>query len=138
MRQAEAELAAAEADLAQQQARYDLSLFDKEAYTRLARTGAVSERQGKQAVATADQDAAAVAAAKRRVEASQGALTTAQANLANRDIRESQVVGVEKQIAEQEAQIASAAASTEQARDQLAEAEANRQDLTVRHHSAAR
>jgi HlyD family secretion protein len=132
VRQAEADLAAAQADLAQQQARYDLSLFDKDAYTRLARSGAVSERQGKLAVATADQDAAAVAAAKRRVEASEGALTTAQANLANRDIRESQVVGVEKQIAEQEAQIAGATASTEQARAQLAEAEANRQDLTVR------
>ena len=132
VQQAEADLAAAQADLAQQQARYDLSLFDKEAYTRLARSGAVSERQGKLAGATADQDAAAVAAAKRRVEASEGALTTAQANLANRDIRESQVVGVEKQIAEQEAQIAGATASTEQARAQLAEAEANRQDLTVR------
>jgi HlyD family secretion protein len=132
VRQAEADFAAAQADLAQQQARYDLSLFDKDAYTRLARSGAVSERQGKLAVATADQDAAAVAAAKRRVEASEGALTTAQANLANRDIRESQVVGVEKQIAEQEAQIAGATASTEQARAQLAEAEANRQDLTVR------
>jgi HlyD family secretion protein len=132
VRQAEADLAAAQADLAQQQARYDLSLFDKDAYTRLARSGAVSERQGKLAVATADQDAAAVAAAKRRVEASEGALTTAQANLANRDIRESQVVGVEKQIAEQEAQIAGATASTEQARAPLAEAAANRQDLTVR------
>jgi HlyD family secretion protein len=56
----------------------------------------------------------------------------AQANLANPSIRESQVVGVEKQIAEQQAQIASVTAAMEQARAQLAEAEANRQDLTVR------
>ena len=37
-----------------------------------------------------------------------------------------------RQIAEQEAEVASAAAQTQQARDQLAEAEENRQDLTVR------
>jgi HlyD family secretion protein len=132
VRQAEADLAAAESELAQQQAAYDLALFDKDAYTKLAQSGAVSERQGKQAVATADQDAAAVAAAKRRVEASQGSLTTAQANLANGGIRESQVAGVQKQIAQQQAQIASLTAVTQQARAQLAEAEANRQDLSVR------
>jgi HlyD family secretion protein len=132
VRQAEADLAAAQSELAQQQAAYDLALFDKDAYTKLAQSGAVSERQGKQAVATADQDAAAVAAAKRRVEASQGSLTTAQANLANGGIRESQVAGVQKQIAQQEAQIASLTAVTQQARAQLAEAEANRQDLSVR------
>jgi HlyD family secretion protein len=132
VRQAEADLAAAQSELAQQQAAYDLASFDKDAYTKLAQTGAVSERQGKQAVATAEQDAAAVAAAKRRVEASQGALTTAQANLANGGIRQSQVLGVQKQIAAQEAQIASLDAATLEARAQLAEAEANRQDLTVR------
>ncbi len=132
VRQAEADLAAAQSELAQQQAAYDLALFDKDAYTKLAQSGAVSERQGKQAAATADQDGAAVAAAKRRVEAAQGALTTAQANLANGGIRQSQVLGVQKQIAEQQAQIASLNAATQQARAQLAEAEANRQDLTVR------
>jgi HlyD family secretion protein len=132
VRQAEADLAAAESELAQQQAAYDLALFDKDAYTRLAPSGAVSERPGTRAVAPADQDAAAVAAAKRRVEASQGSLTTAQANLANGGIRESQVAGVQQQIAQQQAQIASLTAVTQQARAQLAEAEANRQDLTVR------
>jgi HlyD family secretion protein len=132
VRQAEADFAAAQADLAQQQAAYDLALFDKDAYTRLAQSGAVSERQGKQAVATADQIAAAVAAAKRRVEAAQGALLTAQANLSNEGIRQSQVVGVQKQIAEEEAQIAGLGDITRQAEAQLTEAEANRQDLTVR------
>ena len=46
VRQAEADLAAAEAQLAQQQAAYQLALFDKDAYTRLAQSGAVSEREG--------------------------------------------------------------------------------------------
>jgi len=61
--QAEADLAAAESDLARQEASFQLAAFDKEAYTRLALTGAVSERQGKEAVANADQQAAAVALA---------------------------------------------------------------------------
>ena len=131
VRQAEADLAAAQADLAEHQAAYDLALFDRDAYTKLAQSGAVSERQGKQAAALAEQDAAAVAAGKRRVEAAQGALTAAQANVANPSIRGSLAAGVERQLAQQEAQVASATASIAQAKAQLAEAQANRQDLTV-------
>jgi HlyD family secretion protein len=130
--EAEANLAAAQSDLAQEKAAYELALFDKDAYTRLAKSGAVSERQGKQAEATADQDAAIVAATQRRVEAAQGALTIAQANLANPGIRGSQVSAVEQQIVQQEAQIASINASAARARDQLSEAEEDRQDLTVK------
>jgi HlyD family secretion protein len=130
--QAEADLAAAQSDLVQQQAAYQLAAFDKEAYTRLAKSGAVSERQGLQAAATADQQAAVVAATKRRVEAAQAELTTAQATLANPGIRESQVALVKRQIAEQQAELASAAAQTELARAQLAEAEDNRNDLIIR------
>jgi HlyD family secretion protein len=130
--QAEADLAAAEAGLAQQEASYELALFDKDAYTRLAKSGAVSERQGKQAITTADQQAAAVNAAKRRVEASRGALTTAKANLSNAGIRGAQTAAVRKQITEQQSEIASAMANAEQARAQLVEAQANLQDLTVK------
>jgi HlyD family secretion protein len=131
VRQAEADLAAAEADLAQQEASYQLALFDKDAYTRLAKTGAASERQAKQAVATADQQGAAVAAAKRRVEAARGALTTAEANLSNAGIRRAQAAAVRKQIAQQRTEVVSELAGLEQARAQLAEAQANRQDLVV-------
>jgi HlyD family secretion protein len=130
--QAEADLATAQSELAQQQAAYQIAAFDKEAYTRLAKSGAVSERQGLQAATTADQQAAVVAASKRRVEASQGALTTAQATLSNPGIRESQVASVRRQIAQQEAEVASATAQTQQARAQLAEAEDNRRDLTIK------
>jgi HlyD family secretion protein len=132
VRQAQADLGAAEADLAQKEASYQLALFDKDAYTRLAETGAVSERQGKQAVATADQQAASVAAAKRRVEAARGALTAARASLSNPGIRATQVAGVRKQIAQQNAEIATANAVSQQAHFQLAEARANQRDLTVR------
>ena len=132
VKQAEAELAAAQSDLAQQQASYSIAAFDKDAYTKLAKSGAVSERQGLQAASTADQQAAAVTAAKRRVDAAQAALTTAQGNLANPDIHESQVALVRNQVAQQQAEVASAAAETQQAQAQLAEAEDNRNDLTIR------
>jgi HlyD family secretion protein len=132
VRQAEAELAAAEADLAQQEASYQLASFDQDAYTRLAQTGAASARQAKQATSTAGQQAAAVAAAKKRVDAARGALTTARANLDTPAIRQAQVVMVRRQIAQQQAQVAGAEASTAQARAQLLEAQANRQDLIVR------
>jgi len=92
----------------------------------------VSEQQGLQASTTADQQAAVVAASKRRVEASQSALTTAQASLSNPGIRESQVASDRRQIAQQEAEVASAAAQTELARAELAEAGDNRKDLTIR------
>jgi HlyD family secretion protein len=129
--QAEADLATAEAELAQQQASLQIAEFDKDAYTKLAKTGAVSERHGKQAESTANQQAAAVAAAKRRVEAAHGSLTTAKATLENPNIRQAQVAGVKRQLAQQQAEIASAAANTETARYQLQEAQANRNDLTV-------
>jgi HlyD family secretion protein len=131
VRQAQADLTAAEADLAQQQAALKLAVFNRDAYTRLAKTGAVSEQQGLQAEATAEQQAAAVAAAQRRVESARGALTTAQANLDNPKIRDSQVAGMKRQIVQQEAQVAAAKAQTQQAQAQLTEAEANRADLTV-------
>jgi membrane fusion protein YbhG len=129
--QAEADLTAAEADRARQEASLKLALFDKDAYTHLVTTGAVSERQGRLSVATADQQEAAVAGAKRRVEAARGAVTTAKANLSNPGIRQSQVAAVRQQLIQQQAEIANSVASAEQARFQLAEADANRQDLTV-------
>ncbi|MFN7995515.1 MAG: HlyD family efflux transporter periplasmic adaptor subunit [Bryobacteraceae bacterium] len=131
VRQAEADVARAEAELAQQQAATQIAQFDQQAYSRLAKTGAASERQAKQADATAEQQIAAVAAARRRVEAAHGSLSTARANLDNPRIREAQVATVQKQIAQQQTEVASATASTVRARAQLTEAQANRQDLTV-------
>jgi HlyD family secretion protein len=131
VRQAQADLTAAEADLAQQQAALKLAEFNRDAYTRLAKTGAVSEQQGLQAQATADQQQAAVAAAQRRVESARAAVTTAQANEDNPKIRDAQVAGIQRQIVQQQAQVAASKAQTQQAQAQLTEAEANRADLTV-------
>jgi HlyD family secretion protein len=131
VRQAQADLTAAEADLAQQQAALKLAQFNSDAFTRLAKTGAVSEQQGVQYESLAAQQAAAVAAAQRKVESQRGALTTAQANLDNPRIREAQFASTEQQIIQQKAQIAAATAEIQQAQGQLAEAQANRADLTV-------
>jgi HlyD family secretion protein len=129
--QADADLAGAEAELARQEAANQLAQFDKDAYTTLAQSGAVSERQGKQAVAAADQQAAAIAAARRRVDAARGATMTARANLANGGIRLAQTAGVRQQIAQQQSEVAGAVANAEHARAQLREAEADLRDLTV-------
>ncbi|HUN61659.1 MAG TPA: HlyD family efflux transporter periplasmic adaptor subunit [Candidatus Sulfotelmatobacter sp.] len=131
VRQAQADLTAAEADLAQQQAALKLAEFNRDAYMKLAKTGAVSEQQGLQAEATADQQQAAVLAAQRRVESARGAVTTAQAMLDNPKIRDAQVASTQRQIIQQQAEVSAAKAETEQAQAQLAEAEANRSDLTV-------
>ncbi|MBO0911592.1 MAG: HlyD family secretion protein [Acidobacteria bacterium] len=97
-----------ESEVRQQEAASELAEFDRAAYTRLAETGAVSERQGRQAASAARQQNAALSAAKQRVAA------------------------VKMQIAQQQAEISSANASTEQAHAQLVEAQANRRDLVVR------
>jgi HlyD family secretion protein len=131
VQQAQAELAAAQAELAKAQAAADIAEFNREAYVKLAKTGAASEQQAKEMSATADQAQAAVAAAKKSVAAAQGALTTARSNLANPTVKAAQVAMVQRQIAKQRADIASARAAIAQAQGQFKEAEANGKDLTV-------
>ena len=132
VRQAEADLAAAQSDLAQQQASLKIAQFDNDAYQKLEKTGAASERQAIQAAATSNQQAAAVAAAQRRVTAAEAAVTTAQANLSNPGIRQFQADSVSKQIAQQQAEIGSANAAAQQSQFELTEAEANRNDLIIK------
>lgn len=131
VKQAEADLAAAEAQLAREQAALQIAQFDREAYGKLAASGAVSERQGRQAASAAEQQTAAVAAGVKRVEAARGALAAARAMLTNPEIRQAQASAIRGQIAQQQAEVASSLAQTEQARARLAEAEAARKDLTV-------
>jgi HlyD family secretion protein len=129
--QAENEVVVAEAELAKQEAANRIAVFDREAYTRLAATGAVPERKGQEAISAAEQQIAAVAAAKRRVESARGALLIARATLTNPGIRASQAGANRKQIVQQQKEVASANAKIEQARAQLSEAQANRKDLEI-------
>lgn len=129
--QAEAQVATAEANLSQAQAAYQQARYDLEKFTRLARTGDVSDRQREQAHTTAESQAAVVEAARKQVTAARGALTTARANLKNPPIRSSQAAAIQKQISQAQSDVDAAKADADRARAQLAEMQANRSDLTV-------
>jgi HlyD family secretion protein len=129
--EAEARLAAAEAQLAQAEASYAQAKWEREAYTRLSQSGAVSEQEIKRAQSAEEAQAAVVAATRRQVEAARGAVTMARASLSNPAIRSSQVAAVQGQILQAEADIAAAQADAERARASLEEARANRKDLEV-------
>jgi HlyD family secretion protein len=131
VRQAEADVATAQAELAQQEASMKIAAFDRDAYTKLAKDGAVPERQGQQATSTADAQQAMVAASRRKVEAANAALNVAKANLANPGIREAASAAIRKQMAQQQSEIASARDDAQRTREQLTEAQANRSDLIV-------
>jgi HlyD family secretion protein len=130
--QAEANLAAGQASVAQQKAAYGIAAFVKREYTQLAKEGYASQQQGLQAVAAEGYEKAAVDAAERQVKAARGALTTAEATLSNANVYGAAQGAVEQQIAEQQSSIAAAEAEVAQARAQLAEARANHRDLIVR------
>ncbi len=131
VRQAEAQVATAEANLSQAQAAYEQARYDVERFTRLARTGDVSDRQREQAKTAAESQAAVVESMKKQVAAAHGALTTARANFKNPAIRSSQAAAVQKQINQAQTDVSTAQADSERARAQVKEAEANRGDLTV-------
>ena len=119
VRQAEAQVATAEANLSQAQAGYEQARYDLEKFTRLAKSGDVSDRQREQARTTAEAQAAVVESTKRQVAASRGALTAARANLENPPIRSSQATAVQKQIAQAQSDVAAAQADAERANAQV-------------------
>jgi membrane fusion protein YbhG len=129
--EAEAKLAAAEAQLAQGNASYKQAKWDRDAFTKLFKRELIAEQQAKQAESNEEAQAAIVAASRRQVEAAQGALTAARANLSNPAIRSAQAAAVRGQILQARADIAAVTADAERARAQLDEARANRSDLQV-------
>ena len=131
VRQAEAQVATAEANLSQAQAAYEQARYDVDRFTRLARTGDVSDRQREQAKTAAESQAAVVESMKKQVAAAHGALTTARANLKNPSIRSSQAATIQKQINQAQTDVVAAQADADRARAQVKEVEANRADLTV-------
>jgi len=129
--QAEADLAAAQAQLAQQQGSMKIAAFDRDAYTKLAKDGAVTQRQGEEATSTAVAQEAAVAAAQQKVDSAKGALAMAKATLTNPGIREAASAAIRRQIAQQQSQIATERDDAQRIRQQLDEAKENRADLIV-------
>jgi HlyD family secretion protein len=131
VRQAEGQVATAEANLSQAQATYEQTRYDFERFTRLARTGDVSDRQREQAKTNAEAQAAVVESTRKQVNAARGNLTAARANLKNPSIRSSQAAAIQKQIQQAQTDVAAAQADADRARAQLKETQANRSDLTV-------
>jgi len=129
--QAEAQVATAEANLSQARAGYEQARYDLEKFTRLAKSGDVSDRQREQARTTAEAQAAVVESTRKQVAAARGALTAARANLENPPIRSSQANAVQKQITQAQSDVAAAQSDGERASAQLKEAQANRADLTI-------
>jgi HlyD family secretion protein len=129
--EAEGKLAAAEAQLAQALAAHAMARWDREAMARLFQKDLVAEQEAQRTRYNEEAQAAVVAASRRQVEAAQGSLTAAKANLMNPAIRASQGAAVRGQILQARADIAAAEADAEHARAMLDEARANRQDLRV-------
>jgi HlyD family secretion protein len=129
--EAKAQAAASEAALAQALATFEQAKYDKERFTALARQGVISEREARQSITTAETQEAVVAAARRQVDASRGALAAASAKLDNPAIRAAGAAAIEQQIRQAQSAIASAQAEAERARARLEEARANRRDLEI-------
>ena len=113
--EAEGRLAAAEAQLTQAQATHAQAQWDREAMARLFQKGLVVEQEAQRAQNNEEAQAAIVAAQRHQVEAARGALTATKANLVNPAIRSSQVVAVEGQILQAQADIAAAQAEAARA-----------------------
>jgi HlyD family secretion protein len=129
--QAKANVASAEAQLAQNEANYAQARYDAEKFSRLAEEGIEPERTARQMRTIAEAQAAAVASARKQVDAARGALETARANLANPSIRAAGTGAIEEQIRQASADVAAAQADVARSRAELDEARANRADLVV-------
>ncbi len=130
--QAESEVAGAQSLLEQQQAQYRLAASNEKRVTALYQSGDVSGAVRDQAVSSAQQAAASVEAARKRVQSAQGATVAVKAGLANPAIRGEQAMAIEGEIASQQSAIAAARAQERQAMGALAEAQASVNDLTIR------
>jgi HlyD family secretion protein len=143
--QAEAEVASAiaqlrqsEAQVVQAQSELRLAQLNRDRYDQLARDGAVTQLQADQAQTTFEtaqanvrSQEAAVEAAQRRVNATQGSLTQSRSTNLNPDIRVAQINRLNTQLEQSRAQLAAAqaeVANAEASRDRI---QAQLDDLTI-------
>jgi HlyD family secretion protein len=123
--EAQAEVAAAQSQLAQAEAAYKLASYTEHMSDSLYKTGDVAELQRNRAASDAQQAASAVNAARHRASAAESALGAATATNANAPIHEQQAVAVGAQISQQGSAVSAAMA-------ELAQARASLKDLTIR------
>ena len=129
--QARAQIAAAEAGLAQARAANNQAKYDYDNQSQLAKDGDLSERQGMLAKSNFEATTAAVHAAEEQVKAARAAYNAQLAALKNPAILSSQTLSIQEQINKAQSDIAGAMADAERARAQLREAAANRSDLQI-------
>lgn len=136
---AQAQLAEAEARVQESQSALGLAQIDRDRFAALAAQGAISQQQLDQAQtqvettqATLTARQAAVAAAQQQVSASQGALTQAQTTEFNPEIRTAQVERLKTQQNQARAQLAGAEANLKQAQAVQAEIAARQDDLLIK------
>jgi HlyD family secretion protein len=136
---AQAQATQAAAGVRQAQASLSLASIDRARYDTLSKTGDVSQQRAEEAdtadrtaVAALQQQRAAFAAAQRDVAAAVGALDLARSTSYNAPIHAAQIVTLERQEHQAQAQIAAARADANQARALLRQSDAALHDLTVR------
>ncbi len=123
--QAEQQIAAAEATLAQAQAQHHQAEVDARRYVVLANEGATSRQTAEQYQTNAASLLAVENAARKQVAATQGALTTARANLTNPAVRRAQEAGTREQIQAAHEDVAAAEAEVGQMKAMRAQTAGN-------------
>ena len=143
--QAQASVAAAEAQLAQAQAQVNqaeaekkLAQADRDRYKSLLQDGVIPQQQFDQTQTKLDTtqaslqaSQAAVDAAKKQVNVAQGALTQAKTSSLNPEINTARITGLNKQLAQAQAQLEAAIAEVANAKATQAEITAKLDDLKI-------
>jgi len=132
VKQAEATLAASQADLTRWEAELRQMQIDAKRYAPLARTGAVAVQVAEQYETKEQVALASVAASRKHVAAAEAAVQQARAQLHNIPIKASDRLTLLRETDELKEQIASARADVEADRAALRKIEADLADLTIR------
>ncbi len=130
--QAEANLAAAKADLIRCEAELRQNQIDTQRYAPLAKTGAVAAQQAEQYATKEQITLATVEASRKQVAAAEAALRRARAQMGNIPIQNANRLTLLRQVDELKAQIAAAQANVEADKATLRRVEADLADLTIR------
>lgn len=131
VKQAEANIAAAQADLARWEAELQQVRIDAKRYPTLAKTGAVAIQVAEQYETKEKVAVASVEASRKQVAATEAALDRAKAQLHNVAIKAADRLTLERQLDELHSQIGSARADIEADRAALRKIEADLADLTI-------
>jgi HlyD family secretion protein len=131
VKQAEASLAASQAELVRWEAELKQSQADAQRYPSLAKTGAVAEQLAEQYQTKEKIALASVEASRKQVTAAEGELEQARAQMQNIPIKAADRVTLEREVDELKEQIASAQADVVAEQAALRKIEADLADLTI-------